>query len=559
YYDIYYIEKNNFINRTNNFTNNFIVFKKEEKIKYGYYFYIFIDVLSDIKTDIAKQEKSTPEKEKTTKVETAKTDLNADGFNIYEGLELVKYLRKHKKFVVCIQKLENKNLYKFHFVKKCENGIQLKKKTYKNLFSSTKPDNLSYMNNWIYKEDTLKDVLYHIKNNKDLLNQLTNNFAYYRNFNSVKDKSYVIDVFDPREADSTNIIVCRKKTYGKNIKSLQLAGYPKDISNLNRTKFKSSDFYGEHSVKDDYYTNGICEDGYSNVTTKKNNQVVSVGYSPYIKFDEKSLIAFKKEKITPEKEKTDEEKTIIAETNKELDEENKITNKRIITIKNKDVSEWEKKILKAELFEKQNPSKCKETKTLVSKSYCIKKSDFLKLGEYKEIKDFPAGFVDSLVGCKSISCINQNAGKKVYKIFVQRGEQYHTRYPGAIIQGMVWFELLYFKRLKSSRFLDEFTYYNFEQPISGRKGKALLSLINMNNGRIKMRQALGYSLYDKTEDVIAAQWLLGEFMNKDKLKTVKNKSFTSDFEKRKELLDKYKDALARFNKKLKEKKNEAQN
>ena len=94
------------------------------------------------------------------------------------------------------------------------------------------------------------------------------------------------------------IIVCRKKTYGKNIKSLQFAGYPKDISNLNRKRFKSSDFYGEHLVKDDYYTNGICEDGYSNVTKKKNNQVLSVGYSPYIKFDQKSLIAFKKEKQT---------------------------------------------------------------------------------------------------------------------------------------------------------------------------------------------------------------------------------------------------------------------
>jgi hypothetical protein len=216
------------------------------------------------------------------------------GFNIYEGLELAAYLQKHKESVVCIQKLENKNLYKFHFVKKCENGIQLRNK---DLFNRT-GNNLHYMKNWIYKEDTLRGVLKHIRDDKNLLDKLTNNFAYYRNFNSVKDKSYVIDVFDPREADSTNIIVCRKKTYGKNIKSLQFAGYPKDILNLNRKRFKSSDFYGEHLVDDDYYTNGICEDGYSNVTKKKNNQVLSVGYSPYIKFDQKSLIAFKKEKQT---------------------------------------------------------------------------------------------------------------------------------------------------------------------------------------------------------------------------------------------------------------------
>ena len=73
--------------------------------------------------------------------------LNANAFNVYEGLELAKYLQKHKKFVVCIKQLENKNLYKFHFVKKCENGIQLKKNKYKNLFKSTESDNLSYMKN----------------------------------------------------------------------------------------------------------------------------------------------------------------------------------------------------------------------------------------------------------------------------------------------------------------------------------------------------------------------------------------------------------------------------
>jgi hypothetical protein len=55
------------------------------------------------------------------------------------------------------------------------------------------------MKNWIYKEDTLRDVLKHIRDDKNLLDKLTNNFAYYRNFNSVKDKSYVIDVFDPRK------------------------------------------------------------------------------------------------------------------------------------------------------------------------------------------------------------------------------------------------------------------------------------------------------------------------------------------------------------------------
>ena len=522
------------------------------------------------------------------------------GENLYalSKSEIRKKAKSYSKKTICIKRPFN-NTLKVEFTKKCENGIQFKKKNNKDFWKFK--DSNEFLNKssmfrfplsssyTYYDEVPISSVLIPFTRNFELLSKFTNNFEEYRNFTTLKNKSINFEILSAEEIKERNlknnkkIFICRKLTDFKRINFKTWGNYDHQKEGQNIS-----------SIADIYATNGKCEFGFNTYVLQKGHKYYDIyyieknnfinrtnnftnnfivfkkeekiemygGYFFYIFIDVLSDIKTdiaKQEKSTPEKEKTEEEKKIIAEINQELAEENTLTNKPKITIKNKDVTEWEKKILKAELFEKQNPSKCKETKTLVSKSYCIKKSDFLKLGEYKEIKDFPAGFVDSLVGCKSTSCINQKAGKKVYKIFVQRGEQYHTRYPGAIIQGMVWFELLYFKRLKSSRFLDEFTYYNFEQPISGRKGKALLSLINMNNGRIKMRQALGYSLYDKTEDVIAAQWLLGEFMNKDKLKTVKNKSFTSDFEKRKELLDKYKDALARFNKKLKEKKNEAQN
>ena len=522
------------------------------------------------------------------------------GENLFElsKSKIQKKARSHSLSTICIKKPFN-NILKIEFTKKCENGFQFKKKNNKD-FWKFKDDNKfldgksifpfplssSYV---YYYESPISYQLIAFTRNFDLLSKFTNDFEDYRNFTTLKNQIINFSILSAKEIEDRNIInqkkifVCRRlsdykkivfKTSGSSKEGILLANVP-DVYATNGecekgfesyVLKKGSNYYDIFLIKKKDFIkkiNNFSETIYTTNTTKFSGmEIIKYANYFYIFIDVLSEVKTdiaKQEKISPEKEKTEEEKKIIAEINQELAEKNTLTNKPKITIKNKDVTEWEKKILKAELFEKQNPSKCKETKTLVSKSYCIKKSDFLKLGEYKEIKDFPAGFVDSLVGCKSTSCINQNSGKKVYKIFVQRGEQYHTRYPGAIIQGMVWFELLYFKRLKSSRFLDEFTYYNFEQPISGRKGKALLSLINMNNGRIKMRQALGYSLYDKTEDVIAAQWLLGEFMNKDKLKTVKNKSFTSDFEKRKELLDKYKDALARFNKKLKEKKNEAQN
>ena len=44
----------------------------------------------------------------------------------------------------------------------------------------------------------------------------------------------------------------------------------------------------------------------------------------------------------------------------------------------------------------------------------------------------------------------------------------------------------------------------------------------MNNGRIKMREALGFTLYDQTREVIDGQILLGNFLNKDELKITVN-------------------------------------
>ena len=81
----------------------------------------------------------------------------------------------------------------------------------------------------------------------------------------------------------------------------------------------------------------------------------------------------------------------------------------------------------------------------------------------------------------------------------------------------------------------------------------IYSLIKMNKSRIKMREALGFSLYDRLEDVIAKQILLAEFLNKDQLKVVENK-ISVKLIKRKELIDRYKSVLTRYKEKLEEEK-----
>ena len=128
-----------------------------------------------------------------------------------------------------------------------------------------------------------------------------------------------------------------------------------------------------------------------------------------------------------------------------------------------------------------------------------------------------------------------------------------------MIQGMAWFELLYLDKLKKAeksinRFLkddynENHTLFNYKT----RDQKKLESLIKMNQGRIKMREALGFSLYENTSEVISQQWLLGEFLNKDKLKITKV-TLTPEMEKRKELIERYKSVLAKYKAKLEEEK-----
>ena len=249
----------------------------------------------------------------------------------------------------------------------------------------------------------------------------------------------------------------------------------------------------------------------------------------------------------------------------------KITKKIIKTEvqdrKVKDISTWEKNVLAAIEKEKKDPyCEIRDKKVSIlnlvgdfkkGKNYCIKKSDLLKLGQYKQFNT-PNYILDKTKGCKTINCIYSKSGKKVYEIFVRRGPVYHARYPGTMIEGMVWFEILYHSKLKSAQYIfkkyDDSLYQDglikFKKKAHERK---IYSLIKLNNGRIKMRKALGFKLYDDLYEVIEGQWLLAEFLNKDKLKASKVK-MSPEMLKRKLLIEKYKTVLVKYKKKLDEEK-----
>ena len=214
-----------------------------------------------------------------------------------------------------------------------------------------------------------------------------------------------------------------------------------------------------------------------------------------------------------------------------------------------------------------------ESKLSFKTVICIKVTDVLDLGKFREIQSFPEGMLKKKFNWTMLS---KKAGQEVYSLFVKRGPQYHARYPGAMILGMSWYEIFYLNQLKKNkkvieRFVtfgpDNYNKYNNpKDPINSIKAKnfpkilfqedvlKISKLINNNKSKIKMREALGFSNEDKIEDVIKGQWILGTFLNNDKLKA-KKVILDPELKKRKILIARYKTALTKYKKKLEEKSN----
>jgi len=219
-------------------------------------------------------------------------------------------------------------------------------------------------------------------------------------------------------------------------------------------------------------------------------------------------------------------------------------------------SQKNKKAKKKELTQTQQVAKKKDKKT--------KMKDVVALGTYQEFNSYPEDMLKQFgIACKIMMCRSKKAGQKVYSLFVQHGPSYHERHPGAIIHGMAWFEIMYLGKLKENkrtieRYLKE---GSDNKTNSGKKlrftsgSKKLRSLIKMNKARKKMREALGLSLNDDLAKVLKRHWLLGDFLNNDKLK-VKKAKLDSSIKKRKKLLAKYQTAIKKYKEKLAEGKEE---
>jgi len=127
-------------------------------------------------------------------------------------------------------------------------------------------------------------------------------------------------------------------------------------------------------------------------------------------------------------------------------------------------------------------------------------------------------------------------------LMFNRNESYNQRHPENQLYAMALFEIFYLDKLKKNQ--KNLEKFQADWPKEkNRYGKYVLSLIKLNETRIKMRKAVGLNLLTTPEEAINVYWSLGSFLSKGKIN--KNK-ITKDYLKRKKLLSEYNGPISKL-------------
>ena len=153
---------------------------------------------------------------------------------------------------------------------------------------------------------------------------------------------------------------------------------------------------------------------------------------------------------------------------------------------------------------------------------------------------------------------NSNAvsrGKKAGKfmsIEFNRSEQGQQRFPGNMIKAMAAFEIFYIDSLRKNRkALDRYKEKKGTKYLRKSTDETKVrSLISLNQGREKMRKALGMDLQTTRAEAIKKFWYLGDFLSLGK--ALKNSEYDKNLDKRKKLLIEYKQKITKLKNKIKE-------
>jgi len=133
-----------------------------------------------------------------------------------------------------------------------------------------------------------------------------------------------------------------------------------------------------------------------------------------------------------------------------------------------------------------------------------------------------------------------------------RSEQGQQRFPGKMIKAMAAFEIFYIDSLRKNRkALDRYKEKKGTKYLRKSTDETKVrSLISLNQGREKMRKALGMDLQTPRAEAIKKFWYLGDFLSLGK--ALKNSEYDKNLDKRKKLLIEYKQKITKLKDKIKE-------
>ena len=133
-----------------------------------------------------------------------------------------------------------------------------------------------------------------------------------------------------------------------------------------------------------------------------------------------------------------------------------------------------------------------------------------------------------------------------------RSEQGQQRFPGKMIKAMAAFEIFYIDSLRKNRkALDRYKEKKGTKYLRKSTDETKVrSLISLNQGREKMRKALGMDLQTPRVKAIKKFWYLGDFLSLGN--ALKNPEYDKNLNQRKKLLIKYKQKITKLKDKIKE-------
>ncbi len=167
----------------------------------------------------------------------------------------------------------------------------------------------------------------------------------------------------------------------------------------------------------------------------------------------------------------------------------------------------------------------------------------------EEFKKYPNEIIE-FFGKNSNNVTRAKKAGQYMSIEFNRSAKGQAKFPGRMIKAMAMFEFVYIDRLREGkvallRYREKKNSKYFRNSVDQKK---IRSLISMNNGRKKMREALGMTLDTPRIEAAKKFWYLGEFLEMGT--AVKNENYDKNLKKRKKLLNDYKQKISKLKEKI---------